>query len=375
MDKFNENLKQFLEIIKVNYPDQKNTIEKHYNFDDPKDIYLNEFIKNCSIIGDDISTKNEIIFSKEITVLNNVDFNSIWNDESLTDDQRENIWKYLHTLYIFAYEHIKNVDFKTVLKEIKNIGNSGNMDNETKTFINIIESLTDKYKNMNTDDLDESMDNDNNDDNKQNSSGIPTPEMFGGVIGNLAKEIADEIDPNSINLEDPSKLLKSLLSGNFDEDNDESGLVHLVKNITNKIQDKISTGNLDESQLFNEAQNVMKSFQKNTKGGVGDPMNMFSSMMQSGMMDNLDEEGSNIVDQAANIIKNKGMGGNITPGKLQSQAQLKSTRDRLRKKLEKKKQLLEKKKTKGKNNNTNEIPIKNEDIDLDALADEIEGLK
>jgi hypothetical protein len=367
MDKFNENLKQFLEIIKTNYPNQKKRIEEYYIFDDPQSTYLDEFIKNCSLIGDDISTKNEVIFSKGTTVLHNIDFNSIWNDESLTDDQRENIWKYLHTLYIFAYEHIKNVDFKTVLKELKNIGHRDNMDDETKTFINIIESLTDKYKNMNPDDIKNACSsNDSTDDN----GGIPVPEMFGGVIGNLAKEIADEIDPSTINLEDPSKLLKSLLSGNFDEDNDESGLVSLVKNITNKIQDKISTGNLNESQLFSEAQNVMKSFQTNAKDN-SNPLNMFKSMMSSGMTDNLDDEHKNIIDQAASIFQNNGACNNATPSQLQSQTQLKSTRDRLRKKLEEKRKLLEEKKTQD---NIDSIPSKHEDIDLDALADEIEGL-
>ena len=37
----------------------------------------------------------------------------------------------------------------------------------------------------------------------------------------MAKEIAEEIDPDKINLDDPSELLKSLLSGNLDENNDD----------------------------------------------------------------------------------------------------------------------------------------------------------
>ena len=102
-----DNLKQFIEIIKTNYPSQAEDIDSYYSFENSTDRYLNEFIENCKTIGNDISTKNEIIFSKGTIVLQNIDFNTIWNDEQLTDEQRENIWKYLQTLYVFAYEYIK----------------------------------------------------------------------------------------------------------------------------------------------------------------------------------------------------------------------------------------------------------------------------
>ncbi len=116
MEKFNQNLSQFIDIIKKNYPSQKELIEKHYTFDNNTgDKYLKEFLDSCTKIGDDISTKNEIIFSKGSNVLVSVDFYSIWNDESLSEEQRNNIWKYLQTLYIFAFEYIKDQDFKTIL--------------------------------------------------------------------------------------------------------------------------------------------------------------------------------------------------------------------------------------------------------------------
>ena len=115
------------------------------------------------------------------------------------------------------------------------------------------------------------------DDNEQDEdNGIATvvapPDIFGTLwIGDLAKEIVNEIDPSLLNPEDPNKLLGNLLSGNFDEENDDSGIMNLVKNITGKIQDKITSGSLDETQLFNEAQNVMKNFSKKGGKGMGIP--------------------------------------------------------------------------------------------------------
>ena len=379
MEKFNENLKQFIDVLKKKYPEQKENIENYYNFDNPGSKYIDEFLENCKNCGDDISSKNEIIFSKGSKILNNVDFYSIWNntdddsdnDESkeLSEEQRENIWKYLHTLYIFAYEYRCEKDFKLIMNELKSKDVS-TLDEEGKTFRNIIEGLSIQNRKPDNSEL-ESEDCDK----KASNSSIPVPDLFNGVIGNLAKEIAEEIDPSKINIEDPSKLLSSLMNGNLDESNDDSGIFDLVKDITGKIQNKLSSGNLNEEQLFSEAQNMMKSFAGGQSGIPGmdknfNPMNMFNNIMKSGMMDGLDPENKDLVEEASNIIKNKGMSG-TTSSQLTNKAQLKSTRDRLRSKLEKKKKLLEEKQ---KTKKDKEETQNHEDIDLDALADEIEGM-
>lgn len=379
MEKFNENLKQFIDVLKKKYPEQKENIENYYNFDNPGSKYIDEFLENCKNCGDDISSKNEIIFSKGSKILNNVDFYSIWNntdddsdnDESkeLSEEQRENIWKYLHTLYIFAYEYRCEKDFKLIMNELKSKDVS-TLDEEGKTFRNIIEGLSIQNRKPDNSEL-ESEDCDK----KASNSSIPVPDLFNGVIGNLAKEIAEEIDPSKINIEDPSKLLSSLMNGNLDESNDDSGIFDLVKDITGKIQNKLSSGNLNEEQLFSEAQNMMKSFAGGQSGIPGmdknfNPMNMFNNIMKSGMMDGLDPENKDLVEEASNIIRNKGMSG-TTSSQLTNKAQLKSTRDRLRSKLEKKKKLLEEKQKRKKDK---EETQNHEDIDLDALADEIEGM-
>tara|TARA_E500000178_G_scaffold355840_1_gene430082 strand:- start:1646 stop:2779 length:1134 start_codon:yes stop_codon:yes gene_type:complete len=377
MEKFNVNLKQFINVLKKKYPEQKDNIENYYNFDNPGNKYVDEFLENCKNCGDDISSKNEIIFSKGSKILNHIDFYSIWNNandnsnesKELNEEQRENIWKYLHTLYIFAYEYRCEKDFKLIMNEIKSKDVS-TLDEEGKTFRNIIEGLSIQNRKPTEDEL-ESEDCEK----KTDKPSIPVPDLFNGVIGNLAKEIAEEIDPSKINIEDPSKLLSSLMNGNLDESSDDSGIFDLVKDITGKIQNKLSSGNLNEEQLFSEAQNMMKSFAGGQSGIPGmdknfNPMNMFNNIMKSGMMDDLDPENKNIVDEASNIIKNKGMSG-TTSNQLSNKAQLKSTRDRLRSKLEKKKKLLEEKQNKKKEKET----VQNhEDIDLDALANEIEGM-
>ena len=91
-----------------------------------------------------------------------------------------------------------------------------------------------------------------------------------------AKEIAEEIDPEKINLDNPAELLKNLMSGNLE--NDTSGLMNLVSNITSKMHDKISSGDIDENKLFNDAKKVMSNFNNSNLGGNNMFSNLFSQM-------------------------------------------------------------------------------------------------
>ena len=216
MDKFNENLKLLLEQIVKVFPEQQENIENIYKFEDPGDKYLRSFYLNCRNMGDDVSSKNEIIFSKENTILEGVDFYEIWNSEKLNVDMKNNIWKYLHTLYVYAYEYEKQQDLKTILQELKKMGGSReDMDDDTRTLANIIDSLTGKFEKA-----PEGMEEDKEASSDEPFANFAPPELFDGMIGDLAKEIAEEINPEELNLDDPSQLLKDLMSGNFDVNND-----------------------------------------------------------------------------------------------------------------------------------------------------------
>ena len=87
-------------------------------------------------------------------------------------------------------------------------------------------------------------------------------DMMGGKIGLLAKEIAEEvsgdlnIDPENISSTDD--VFKKLLK-------DPSKLMNLVKSIGGKLEDKIKSGDIKQSELLEEASDVMKKM-KNMPG-------------------------------------------------------------------------------------------------------------
>lgn len=287
MSKFNDNLKELLDQIKNLYPNQANAIDDYYIFDKDNNthIYVDEFYKNCNKLGYDIGSKNEIIFSEDITIINKVNFYEIWNSPILTDEYKENIWKHIHTMYILAYEYIKNVEIKKELKRIRVLRINNNLDKESEILLNIVECLTGKYTNI-VNKESESEDNENKESDKKNT--FKAPDMFNGMIGNLAKEIASEIDTTDINFDNPDTILKDLFNGNMGEEN-SSGLGKLVKNISDKIQTKLTSGELDEKELLGEAKNIVNNI-GSMGGEKGSPIgDIFSKMMnnEDSPMDNI----------------------------------------------------------------------------------------
>ena len=326
--KFNQTLTELLNNIKSNYTDLEKEIRDNYEFPLEGTTYINKFCNNCKNIEQDISTKNEIIFSKEYTLLDNVNFNKLWNKEGLDNDDKAVIWKYLHTLYIYSYEYKHNKNINILLNKLKNIElESSELDQETKSFLNIIESLKNidniDIENNNIDDIINDNNNDNSNDNSNGNNGINIPEIFEGSIGKLANEIAENIDPDTLNIENPSKLLEGLFSGNLDMSDDKSGIVNLVQNITEKIQNKISSGDLNEQDLFNEANNVMSKLNQN---------NMFSNLFN-----NISEKTPK--DLCVNDLINESSlkTNNEIPQHLDNKKKLQEKRAYLRKKLEDKK--------------------------------------
>lgn len=340
MEKFQNCLNDFLHVITKNYPSQSSVINNYYKRDTSDNVldiekHLESFLKNCEGKGDDISSKNDIIFSKSNTILDSVNFNEIWNDRLLTDNQRENIWKYLHSLYLHAYEYHSEKDVKSILKELKRLSKSKDheLSEEERTFLNIIDCLTIERK------VEERKNDDENNSDSDEDSGINfnnikstfesmQNDLFQGQIGTLAKEIAEELDINKLNLNDPLSLLKSVVSGNFDENNDTTGVSSLVKNISAKVQNKITSGELDENKLYEEAKTVMNKFSKLAGSGKGNknPMaSMFNNMMKKAQEGGNEDLSTDDIMNMAKMMMPKNVSGLMT------------RKDRLKKKLEDKK--------------------------------------
>lgn len=228
----------------------------------------------------DILYENETLFDSETPLyfLSGVDFRQLWTVKDISEQTRKTLWKYIQLI---------------LFKVIENTNDSSEFGNSETLFeaidddalkAKMAETLADIKKVFET--MDESGVT-GNDDSSANTPGhrfsdenMPNMEnlhehlsgLFKGKIGSLAEEIMSELGsdwekdfgikldeadddskPNNIN-DIFSKLLK-----------DPMKLINLIKKIGNKLEAKIKSGEVKESELLQETSEMMKNM-KNTAG-------------------------------------------------------------------------------------------------------------
>jgi hypothetical protein len=184
----------------------------------------------------DLLQENESLFTETHFFLPEVDFKILWN-ETITPTTKATLWKYLKLILFSILGHINTPFPEEKMKEA--------MDNMKNMF--------------------------------EGKEGIEKEleGMMGGKIGALAKEIAEE----TIGKEEDFKTMMK----------DPSSLFSLASTIGDKIEKKIKSGDLKESELIEEAAMM---FQK-IKGMPG--MSQFESMFQgkmntTGMKNKMDQQ-------------------------------------------------------------------------------------
>ena len=106
-------------------------------------------------------------------------------------------------------------------------------------------------------------------------------------IGNLAKEISEDLDLNDLkNIESPDDLMKTLMGGG-----ENGGLGNIIQKVSSKLQTKLANGQLNEEALMKEATQMMGMLNPalqsmgsmSGKGsGMGDLFSMMGGLMGGG---------------------------------------------------------------------------------------------
>jgi hypothetical protein len=229
IDDFVEDLFRTFPELKTNTLLQEKTPESYQTI---FDNVLSTF-PSCMM---DILQESEDLFKESRFFLPEVDFKVLWN-ETITPTTKATIWKYLKLILFSILGHIDTPLPEEKMKEA--------MDN-MKDMFEGKEGLEKELEGM-----------------------------MGGKIGALAKEIAEE----TIGKEEDFKTMMK----------DPSSLFSLASTIGDKIEKKIKSGDLKESELIEEAAMM---FQK-IKGMPG--MSQFESMFQgkmntTGMKNKMDQQ-------------------------------------------------------------------------------------
>jgi hypothetical protein len=252
---FNRVVYEFVNDIKKCYGSTTEILEVNYIVTDMDTLVnLEYYIDNHLPKINLISVKDECIFDDEIFLLKDINFVDLW--KNATDDIKNTIWRYCHTLYILAHG---TKQFHKIIKERDNAAEYHKiMENHTELLTNMISYLkTDNETNVSTGDDTNSAGDTNN---------VEPDNFMNSMIGELAKELSSEINTDELsNITNPSDLFSTLMSGG-----ENSCLNKIVKSVGDKLNNKITSGEINEEQLFNEAQGMIKNF-------TGSPFDMFNA--------------------------------------------------------------------------------------------------
>ena len=228
-----------------------------------KKIYPSKFF--------DIVYQNSDLFKEELYFLPAINFSELWKLE-ISDQTRETIWKYLQlVLFTIVGLNDKNINFGDAASLFEAIPEA-----EFKT------KLEETIKDM--EGFFESMPTDAGDDSEEQNGGreagsMPDAEnihdhlngMMDGKIGGLAREIAEEAakDLNIEDMKSTDDLFKKLFQN-------PTKLMDLVKNVGSKLETKLKSGDFKESELLQEATQLMNNMKD--MPGMPDMGSMFSKM-------------------------------------------------------------------------------------------------
>lgn len=304
MEELKTILTDFCNDIKNTFPEKKEIVDK-YNIDELVE-YCKKFFTQRTL---EIVYKNDKIFTdKEIYFLPNIDFNELWNS-NISDETKETIWKYLQ-LILFSYVSLDEYSFDDTVKFFEQL--------DKDDFKDKIEDIMKNLKN------DENFDNSSLPNSEKINSSFDN--LFNTKIGNIAQEIAEETSKN-MNIDPDSNIMDSMFK-------DPKSLMSLVKTVGDSLDKKMKSGDINQEELLKESSSLLGNLNMNSdiqklfsSLGMGDLTSMVNSMNMDG--------GASANDGGAPV--NIGKKTKINTNKMKQNLSKMTTKERLQRKLEKRK--------------------------------------
>lgn len=282
---FNKIINDFIADIVTTFPEYTGLINRWWSTNSDEARKKNELtfvfrhcVKTIPERFFDILYKNADMFADDSEVntefLPGIVFKQLWKCD-ISDNTRETIWKYLQLILFSVIGSVHNSsDFGDTAKLFEAIN-----EDELKT------KLADTLKNMSSmfTDAEGSDSGSNNTEEGSNKEGQNMPnvdelhghinELMGGKLGKLAMELAEEtaseLDLNMDSSANPTDIFQKLFKN-------PGKLMNMVKNIGGKIESKIKSGEIKESELMSEGMDLLNKMK--SMPGMGDMSKIFSQM-------------------------------------------------------------------------------------------------
>ena len=346
-DEFKKIISDFVADIATVFPEHNEACATVYNmdhaavYDHCKRTYAPQFFN--------ILYRNDtVLFAEPIELLPGLDFKSLWETPDISDATKEAVWKYLQ-LVMFSvvsdmsdtstfgdaaklFEAIDESVLKSKLEEVMQqmqdmfkdegasaSGKSGADAGTSEAGTGEAGASEDGAKGFS---FPPGMD--------PNSMHEHLSGLLGGKIGNLAKEIAEETAAE-LNLDTSDEAsVQSVFQNLF---KNPGKLMGIVKNVGQKLDAKMKSGEIKESEIMQEASELMNKMKK--MPGINNVADLLKKMGMDGGMG--DMGGMDIGKMAASM----GLGGKnakFNMGAMQSHLsqnmKTAKTKERMQQKLE-----------------------------------------
>lgn len=323
---FNSTVVDLVTELKGTFPELVDIINERYGIVAPDDASLLEWFEaNAKEHQLKLTTKDESVFKSNASLflLPDINFCQLWKCK-LTKSNKNAIWKYLHVLLLLVSHHQMQGVTQSVLDQATNAESTpppapvsmqatfeqwNNMlDDEqmapeelqamreqSEKILKLMETLHSTDETME----DEGSDNCHPDGEKSKAPSMEdikndpfVRQLENSKIAQFAKELTQELDMNDFGLGVKPDKVESFQDVFGMMGKDPQKMFGLVKTVGDKIQNKMQSGDIKQSELLIEAQNLMKSMQtsdtfkqmfkdgksKRGKGGGMDPHTLFKEM-------------------------------------------------------------------------------------------------
>ena len=265
---FQKVMTSFILDVKTTFPEYTSILDKWCTDMDTLFIFCKKKYPKCH---KDILNKNVNIFNESSKIdtefLPHIHFKNLWQYEDLSVSNKEVIWGYLKlillSLKVEDYEDI-NLDeaFNSVQELFKTM-----KENETET--NNVDNAEDHI--LNNIDISAFVNNtphkeeDTTHSRSTKKTGTEAPmdilnNIFGGTLGSIAKDIASEMT-DDLCVEDNTSV-EDAMKKIF---NNPTKIASLFKSVSDKLDTKMSSGEINNSELLEETTSIMNQF-KNIPG-------------------------------------------------------------------------------------------------------------
>lgn len=260
MKKFHKALKKFVKELFKKHP---KVDKREFNV---KSVPVEEYLNQCNLDFESFESKSDSFGNDVFSGKLNTPAELL---EGSTEEIKEMVWKYLHSMYIYAFydTNTKN-EVEAFLQKYGRAEVPSYVSEEWQRIGKIYKIVYGASSESRNTELVSQM--------------KPSP-GGGNVIHNLASEIAGDLQndetfasllqSNQAKGASPQNIMQNLLSGNNPE-----LLQKMFTKVSTKLNDKINTNELNEADIVNQAQSMLGNMQNNPMMSA-----MMESMMASGL--------------------------------------------------------------------------------------------